>query len=112
MYELAVEQRKLSERYHEQMLEYVDLGMRSPSDLQEVKARLQSDIYQETVKANGCRLSLLALKELLNMPAGIPGYGTEGESFPQVTGNSVRGFFSFHQGGIQPLFRLLRHGTG
>jgi len=40
MYELAVEQRKLSERYHEQMLEYVDLGMRSPSDLQEVKARL------------------------------------------------------------------------
>lgn len=67
MYELAVEQRKLSERYHEQMLEYVDLGMRSPSDLQEVKARLQSDIYQETVKANGCRLSLLALKELLNM---------------------------------------------
>lgn len=145
MYELAVEQRKLSERYHEQMLEYVDLGMRSPSDLQEVKARLQSDIYQETVKANGCRLSLLALKELLNMrdtdtlaisPGGegelpvlpvlesneiyaasetsLPdsGYGTERESFPQVTGNSVRGFFSFHQGGIQPLFRLLRHGTG
>ena len=139
MYELAVEQRKLSERYHDQMLEYVDLGMRSSSDLQEVKARLQSDIYQETVKANGCRLSLLALKELLNMRdtdtlaispggegefpvlpvlesneiyAGIPGYGTEGESFPQVTGNSVRGFFSFHQGGIQPLFRLLRHGTG
>lgn len=67
MYELAVEQRKLSERYHDQMLEYVDLGMRSSSDLQEVKARLQSDIYQETVKANGCRLSLLALKELLNM---------------------------------------------
>lgn len=67
MHQLAVEQRKLSERYHEQMLEYVDLGMRSPSDLQEVKARLQSDVYQETVKANGCRLSLLALKELLNM---------------------------------------------
>jgi len=67
MYRLAVEQRKLSERYQEQMLEYVDLGMRSPSDLQEVKARLQSDIYQETVRANGCRLSLLALKELLNM---------------------------------------------
>lgn len=36
MYELAVEQRKLSERYHDQMLEYVDLGMRSSSDLQEV----------------------------------------------------------------------------
>ena len=144
MYQLAVEQRKLSERYHEQMLEYVDLGMRSPSDLQEVKARLQSDIYQETVKANGCRLSLLALKELLNMrdtdrwrsllagranfpyflswnptrsmpipkrPCRNSGYGLEGESLPQVTGDSVRRFFSFHQGGIKPLFRLLRHGT-
>lgn len=70
MYDLAVEQRRLSERYHEQMLEYVDLGMRSPSDLQEVKARLQSDIYQETVRGNSCRLSLLALKELLCMREG------------------------------------------
>lgn len=67
MLELAREQRKLSERYQEQMTEYVELGMRAPSDLQEVKARLQSDIYQETVRENGYRLSLLALKELLNM---------------------------------------------
>lgn len=67
MYELTIEQRRLSERYHEQMLEFVDLGLRAPSDLQEVKARLQSDIYQETVRANSCRLSLLALKELLQM---------------------------------------------
>mgnify|MGYP000747960399 CR=1 FL=1 len=67
MYELASEQRRLSERYHEQMLEFVELGLRAPSDLQEVKARLQSDIYQETVKENSCRLSLLALKELLQM---------------------------------------------
>lgn len=64
---LAAEQRKLSECYHEQMLEYVDLGLRSPSDLQEVKARLQSDIYQETVKKKTERLSLLAVKELLLM---------------------------------------------
>lgn len=67
MYALVIEQRKLSERYHEQMLEYVDLGLRSPSDLQEVMARLQSDIYQEKVKENSSRLSLLALKELLYM---------------------------------------------
>lgn len=67
MYALAIEQRKLSERYHAQMLEYVDLGLRSPSDLQEVKARLQSDIYQEQVKGKTERLSLLALKELLQM---------------------------------------------
>lgn len=67
MSDLATQQRKLSERYHEQMLEYVALGLRSPSDLQEVKARLQSDIYQETVKRKTDRLSLLALKELLQM---------------------------------------------
>lgn len=67
MHALAIEQRKLSERYHAQMLEYVDLGLRSPSDLQEVKARLQSDIYQEQVKGKTERLSLLTLKELLQM---------------------------------------------
>lgn len=67
MHKLAVEQRKLGEYYCRQMTEYADLGMRSLSDLQEVKARLQSDIYQETVKSNNCRLSLLALKELMNI---------------------------------------------
>lgn len=67
MHKLAIEQRKLSECYQEQMREYVELGLRSLSDLQEVKARLQSDIYQETVKSNSCRLSLLTLKELMNM---------------------------------------------
>lgn len=67
MHALAIEQRKLSERYHAQMLEYVDLGLRSPSDLQEVKARLQSDIYQVQVKGKTERLSLLVLKELLQM---------------------------------------------
>lgn len=67
MYKLAVEQRKLSEYYCRQIMEYVDWGIRSLSDLQEAKARLQSDFYQETVKANSCRLSLLTLKELMNM---------------------------------------------
>lgn len=67
MHALAIEQRRLSERYHAQMLEYVDLGLRSPSDLQEVNARLQNDIYQEQVKGKTERLSLLVLKELLQM---------------------------------------------
>ena len=67
MHKLAVEQRKLSEYYCRQMIEYVDLGIRSLSDLQEVKARLQSDVYQETVKSNNCNLSLLTLKELMNI---------------------------------------------
>ena len=67
LYELAMKQRKQSERYYEQMLAYIDLGLRSRSDLQEVKARLQADIYQETVKSNNCRLSLLTLKELMGL---------------------------------------------
>lgn len=67
MHKLAVEQRRLSEYYCRQMMEYVDLGIRSLSDLQEVKARLQSDVYQETVKSNNCNLSLLTLKELMNI---------------------------------------------
>lgn len=67
MHQLAIEQRKLSEHYYERMIAYVDLGMRSPADLQEVKAQLQSDIYQETVKSSNCRLSLLTLKNLMNM---------------------------------------------
>lgn len=69
MLRLAVEQRKLSERYMEQTEEYLTLGLRSLSDRQEMKARLQSDIYQEKVRENNCRMSLLRLKELLNLTA-------------------------------------------
>lgn len=69
MHALATEQRKLGERYHRQMLAYVELGLRSPADLQEVEARLQSDIYQETVKKKTEALSLLALKALLQLSA-------------------------------------------
>lgn len=67
MWFLAIEQRKLSDRYLVQMEEFVTLGMRSPSDLQEVKARLETDKYQETVHCNNYRMYLLYLKELLNM---------------------------------------------
>lgn len=67
MWLLTAEQRKLSEHYLVRMEEFVTLGMRSPSDLQEVKARLETDKYQETVRSNNCRTYLLYLKELLNM---------------------------------------------
>lgn len=67
MYKLAVEQRKLSEYYCRLMKDYVDLGIRPLSDFQEVKARLQSDCYQETVKSSNRHLSLLTLKELMNI---------------------------------------------
>lgn len=69
MLRLAVEQRKLSQRYLEQTEEYLALGLRSPADLQEMKARLQADLYQEKVRENTGRLSLLRLKELLNLTA-------------------------------------------
>lgn len=69
MLRLAVEQRKLSEGYLEQTDEYLALGLRSSSDRQEMKARLQSDIYQEEVRENTCRMSSLRLKELLNLTA-------------------------------------------
>lgn len=67
MLALAGEQRKLSEKYVAQTEEYLALGLRSPSDRQEMKARLQSDIYQETVRENNLRSALLRLKELLNL---------------------------------------------
>ncbi len=67
MLELAGEQRRLSEEYLARTEEYLALGLRSPSDLQEMKARLQSDIYQETVRENNLRSALLRLKKLLNL---------------------------------------------
>lgn len=67
MSSLATEQRRLSERYLEQMVEYVELGMRSSSELQEVKARFRSDCYQEAVRENNVVSADLYLKELLNL---------------------------------------------
>lgn len=69
MCRLAAEQRKLSEEYLTQTEEYLSLGLKSSSDLQEMKARLQSDIYQETVRRNTCNSFLIYLKELLNLTA-------------------------------------------
>ncbi len=69
MCRLAVEQRKLSEEYLTQTEEFLSLGLKSSSDLQEMKARLQSDIYQETVRENNCNSFLIYLKELLNLTA-------------------------------------------
>lgn len=70
MCRLAAEQRQLGVGYCRQTREYVALGLRARSDLQEAEARLQSDVYQETVSSNRCRLSLLALKELMNLKKG------------------------------------------
>ena len=56
---LALEQSRLSERY-----------LKSVSDLQEVKARREGDIYRYQSRANSCRLSLLHLEQLMNFQSG------------------------------------------
>ena len=66
---LALEQSRLSERYLKQTEAFVELGLKSVSDLQEVKARREGDIYRYQARQNGCRLALLRLKQLLNLHA-------------------------------------------
>ncbi len=69
MLDLALEQSRLSERYLKQTEAFVELGLKSVSDLQEVKARREGDIYRYQTRQNGCRLALLRLKQLLNLHA-------------------------------------------
>ena len=59
MLDLALEQSRLSERYLKQTEAFVELGLKSVSDLQEVKARREGDIYRYQTRQNGCRLALL-----------------------------------------------------
>ena len=67
---LAWEQKRLSERYLEQTEVFVELGLKSVSDLQEVKARQEGDIYRCQSRANNCRLALLHLEQLMNFQPG------------------------------------------
>ena len=69
MLDLALGQSRLSERYLKQTEAFVELGLKSVSDLQEVKARREGDIYRYQARQNGCRLALLRLKQLLNLHA-------------------------------------------
>ena len=67
---LALEQSRLSERYLKQTEAFVELGLKSVSDLQEVKARREGDIYRYQSRANSCRLALLHLEQLMNFQPG------------------------------------------
>ena len=67
---LALEQSRLSERYLKQTEIFVELGLKSVSDLQEVKARREGDIYRYQSRANSCRLALLHLEQLMNFQSG------------------------------------------
>lgn len=64
---LAREQSTLSERYLKQTEAFVELGLKSVSDLQEVRARHEGDLYRCESRANSYQLALLQLKQLLNM---------------------------------------------
>lgn len=64
---LALEQSRLSERYLKQTEAFVELGLKSVSDLQEVKARREGDIYRYQSRANSCQLALLHLEQLMNL---------------------------------------------
>lgn len=67
---LALEQSRLSERYLKQTESFVELGLKSASDLQEVKARREGDIYRYQSRENTCRIALLHLKQLMNIQPG------------------------------------------
>lgn len=64
---LALEQSRLSERYLKQTELFVELGLKSVSDLQEVKARWEGDIFRYQSRTNSCRLALLHLEQLMNL---------------------------------------------
>lgn len=67
---LAEEQSRLSERYLKQAESFLELGLKSASDLQEVKARREGDTYRCQSRKNSYRLAMLYLKQLMNYRQG------------------------------------------
>lgn len=65
---LSTEQRRLSECYLKQAEEFVKEGLKASVDLQDMKARVSADVYQETVRRNAYRMAMLELKQLLWLP--------------------------------------------
>ncbi|MCP3895814.1 MAG: TolC family protein [Bacteroides sp.] len=82
---LAAEQSLLSERYLKQTEQFVTLGLKSVSDLQEVKARRAGDAYRHESRQNSHRLAVLELRQLMNTDqeiALIPTDSIEEETLP------------------------------
>ena len=65
--ELAAEQLRLGERYLKQTEAFMELGLKSASDLQEVKARHQGDVFRYRSYEKNQQMSFLYLKEILGM---------------------------------------------
>lgn len=70
MLALTREQNALSKRYLKQTEAFVELGLKSVSDLQEVRARYEGDLYRCQMRENSYQLTMLQLKQLLNMQEG------------------------------------------
>lgn len=66
--ELSYEQCNLTRKYKHQMEVFLETGMKSKADMQEMEARLKADIYQVTYRENKKEMALLQLKQLLNLP--------------------------------------------
>ena len=60
--ELAAEQLRLGERYLKQTEAFVELGLKSLSDLQEVKARHQGDVFRERMYEKNRQMSFSLFK--------------------------------------------------
>lgn len=65
--ELAKEQLRLGQRYLRQTEVFTELGLKSASDLQEVKARCQEDLFRCRSQEKNSQMSLLYLKEITGM---------------------------------------------
>lgn len=65
--DLAEEQLRLGERYLKQTEIFMELGLKSASDLQEVKARHQGDVFRYRSYEKNKKMSLLYLKEIVGM---------------------------------------------
>lgn len=65
--DLAKEQLRLGEHYLKQTGIFVELGLKSVSDLQEVKARHQGDVFRYRSYEKNKKMSLLCLKEIVGM---------------------------------------------
>ena len=65
---LTEEQCELTRKYKRQMEVFLETGLRSKADMQEMEARLRADLYQVTYRGNSRAMALLRLKQLLNLP--------------------------------------------
>lgn len=68
LFALGREQYGLTQQYKRQMEVFLETGMRSKADMQEMEARLRGDLYQVTYRNNTKEMALLRLKQLLDIP--------------------------------------------